>query len=1434
MTKIGLDLGSSSLGWAIRNEDEISKKGVITFSSGMVKGQGGYSSPTRDRREARSKRNLIRARKYRKWELLNILCEDKKFVPLDIEELDVWRSYKKGRTKKFPENPEFLKWLACDFAYEGGLKYKNPYELRVKALDEKLTDHEFGRALYHLVQRRGYKDIGETDTETETQIKRRSESGFQNSLDKHRTIGEALSKEFLDKGKRARNEYPYREEYQNELETICEAQGYDVSKKGKSDYADDFISRLWKAIIWQRPLRSQKGKIGKCTLEPSKQRIPLSHPLFEISRAWQFINTIKYCDKAGKKQFLPQSLRNSLYNDLFLKKSDSFKFEDIRKFVDKKLNAKVKFNYPLSEKSKKYETKIPGMPFCYGIIKIFGAEAGKALNEVENFNIGDANKLSKGYSVLDLWHALFDFDEDYLGDFAVTKLGIADVTVKRNKKEVLLSPLVIFKRKMPVGYGDLSIKALKKIIPFLKEGYLYNEAVVLAKVPDILKGEWEQKKDEILRLLKESRDAYNWKKQIVGVTNNLIDKYKGAIEEWRSGGPPVIAWKNTSYVLDESDDKDIEEACIGYFGEQTWLVMEKKDDILSEIGKEYQDFYFQSKRSYREVPPLTDLFKRALEENGIVLHGELYHHSKRKNIYGAASFDKKTGMDILPIPLIDSIKNPMFNKSMSILRRLVNELILQGDIDSDTEVVVEVARELNDNNKRAAIERYQNERRTKREEIKKFLEEFKRSEGRAFDVNERIRDFELWSEQIFENTTDNTGQKAKEILREKDAVKRYSLWMEQKGQCMYTGKMISISQLFSNEIDIEHTIPRWLLPDNTLANATVCFAKYNRDEKGKLMPFYCKNYNRDVEGLGSAIKPRLANWEKTRDSYKGLYESRLKPSGNEDEIKKNKRIQEKHYFKMHFDYWKDKIERFTTDEIKDKWARRQLVDTQMVSKYAREFLKTYFKKVAVQKGSVTADFRKIYGFQEADEIKSRNKHTHHAIDAAVLTLIPVNSSMRDSLLKKMYKKAEEENRQFTIKPYPTFNSQKLIDKIEKETLIVNYQKDKILQQTFRKVRKRGKIQYVKDRDENFVLDPNGQKIVEMSRGDTVRSTLFAQTYLGKIRDVEKDSDGKPIRLNGDWKYKTGEDEFVFTERKPLKDVISKTQNIIDPEIRKIVDNQKSDAKDQQGNKIRHVRIKVRAGQVVKGRVNYRSKHEHKNFYYSAAGSIPYGILLEKIDGTEIERELIPVASFEIAKVFGKYKKFSPELYMAMFHERVKRDSNNCKLLKVGQKVLILKTDSEYNKRKNLDFQRDRLYRITQFENDGKRIMFQHHMEAQSMSQVRSEINEQKHEIISKLEKELDLPELKEDASIPDVLERKKEFDKRRFNFNKRVEGIEKSFGQQTGKKISDELKKHQTEYSTIPDDIIPSYLKISKSNWLFLYEGYNFEMTATGLVRWID
>jgi CRISPR-associated endonuclease Csn1 len=102
-----------------------------------------------------------------------------------------------------------------------------------------------------------------------------------------------------------------------------------------------------------------------------------------------------------------------------------------------------------------------------------------------------------------------------------------------------------------------------------------------------------------------------------------------------------------------------------------------------------------------------------------------------------------------------------------------------------------------------------------------------------------------------------------------------------------------------------------------------------------------------------------------------------------------------------------------------------------------------------------------------------------------------------------------------------------------------------------------------------VLDKNGKKIPLKSKGDSVRSELYAQTFLGKIRDVERYDDDQPKRQGKDWKYKTGKDEFIFVKREPIDKVKASDdliESIIDPIIKKLVRTQKNETeiKDYQG------------------------------------------------------------------------------------------------------------------------------------------------------------------------------------------------------------------------------------------------------------------------------
>lgn len=94
MAKIlGLDLGTNSIGWAIREtEDEhnqIIDNGVLIFQKGVGDGKSGEFSLAAEHRKNRGKRRLYNAKRYRKWELLKIMVENG-MCPLTIDELRLW------------------------------------------------------------------------------------------------------------------------------------------------------------------------------------------------------------------------------------------------------------------------------------------------------------------------------------------------------------------------------------------------------------------------------------------------------------------------------------------------------------------------------------------------------------------------------------------------------------------------------------------------------------------------------------------------------------------------------------------------------------------------------------------------------------------------------------------------------------------------------------------------------------------------------------------------------------------------------------------------------------------------------------------------------------------------------------------------------------------------------------------------------------------------------------------------------------------------------------------------------------------------------------------------------------------------------------------------------------------------------------------------
>ncbi len=175
-------------------------------------------------------------------------------------------------------------------------------------------------------------------------------------------------------------------------------------------------------------------------------------------------------------------------------------------------------------------------------------------------------------------------------------------------------------------------------------------------------------------------------------------------------------------------------------------------------------------------------------------------------------------------------------------------------------------------------------------------------------------------------------------------------------------------------------------------------------------------------------------------------------------------------------------------------------------------------------------------------------------------------------------------------------------------------------------------------------------------------------------------------------------------------------------------------------------------------------------------------------------------------------------------------------MKVGQKIFVLNDDSEYEKRKYVDFQVNKLYKITQF-SEGN-IWLKYHLEAKDIPEIKQSVKDKKHLIINNIEKELGLQEIIEDKNIQDSKKRKKDFEDKLYKFSSlkdyRLNRILNIIGEQEVRTIMDRLNKYKAFSSKIEIEGETPLLKTSRSNWNFLIENYDFKIDLTGEITWLS
>lgn len=1118
-----------------------------------------------------------------------------------------------------------------------------------------------------------------------------------------------------NKGK-IRNQYTAREEhYLSEFEVICIAQrieGIIASEILPEKRYFGLAKELYKAIFFQRPLKSQKGLIGKCTFEKSKSRCAVSHPNFEEYRMWCFINTIKI--KTPEDESLRFLTKEEILKIIpkFLRKKDNFNFEDLAKELVPS-GSKCAFYKSLTASTANYlfnynlNSSVSGCIVSTSFKNALGEDWKTKIYNYETLNKG-SEIVTRNVDYNDLWHLISVSTSDlYLQEFAKNNLKLDD------KKAILFSKI-----KLKKDFASLSLTAINKINPFLREGLLYSHAVFMANIENIVDAAiWKNLDDrKYIQTKIAALIATNT------FDNNLLEIVNGLIKECKVGACYYSKEAEATFKSD-LDKKVSSFVKSNKIEDQKESIMGLLFPIFIEQLKKYE--FISIKRLDEKVFDFLD----GQNDDGQVFCNtknklkKLYHPSDidvfRKQITKDSNGNEKL---VLGSPLISSIKNPMAIRALHQLRKVLNALIIEGQVDEKTRIHIEMARELNDANKRKGIQDYQREIENNR---KVFIEEIKSLYKAATTID---------------------------IEPTEDDILRYQLWIEQDKKTIYEEQYIniSISQIIGSDpdYDIEHTIPRSRSQDNSQMNKTLCSKRYNREIKKNKMPIELSNH-RD-------ILDRVAPWKIKADKLTWEIEQiskSIKAATTKEQ--KDRKIRLRHKLNLQKEYFKGKYERFTYKEPKVGFKNSQIPDTGIITKYAAAYLKSYFGRVEAVKGGMVAEFRKAWGIQESYikdgkkyyQIKDRSKHTHHCIDAITIACMTKDKydvmahawDLEDDLDKNQYKLMKSVLEQ--SKPWKTFTED--LKKIEDEILISHHTPDNVKKQSKKIVRIRGKKQFVAEMETDtngksvprtdsnkkiiFKKDNKGEKIARFHQGDTIRGSLHQDSIYGAIKNPLNQEEIRYVIRKDLESIKASDLENIVDEvvKEKVKDAIAAKVLLLssNPQQKnKLAENQKVWMNEEKGIAINKVRLYANSVKnplhIKEHAMLSKSKHEHKQKVYAQNDENFAMAIYEDYDKKgKIKRSFEMINNIDA----GSYYKLSNGInkinYDIVTNPHDKTGLPLKYILKKGLMVLFFKEIPQEILELPIRDLYNRLYKLSKFDAQG-RLTFRTHFEARQASDLK--------------------------------------------------------------------------------------------------------------------
>ena len=446
--RLGLDIGTNSIGWCLftLSENKINSivaSGARIFHSGRDPKTG--SSLAVERRDARGARNRRDRFKRRQSALLR---EMKNSGLLPIDRLE-----------------------------SKSLELMDPFKLRTKGIDEELPLFHFGRALFHLNQRRGFRsnrisDRGDNESGKiksgidrldqamltdgarslgEFFYKRMKNAADSKSIQSIRARLSTINIDDSEKPEEGYNFYPSRKHIEEEFNLLWNSQ----ARFHPNVLTEKLKEKLKTIIFFQRPLKPQK--IGRC-LFTEEDRIPKSHPLFQRRVLFETVNSLRIRRIGEPSRPLTIDERNKIIFALDFKKPT--KALSAMKITLEALGKVIKLS---SDEEFTLESSVRDSIACDSVLACM-SHPTRFDNKWVSLNSAEQHDVIK--KILEI-ETEYEFKE--LASSLVEKYGL---TKEQAEKSVDAQNI------LPQGYGSIGLTATSKILNELESDVItFSQAV---------------------------------------------------------------------------------------------------------------------------------------------------------------------------------------------------------------------------------------------------------------------------------------------------------------------------------------------------------------------------------------------------------------------------------------------------------------------------------------------------------------------------------------------------------------------------------------------------------------------------------------------------------------------------------------------------------------------------------------------------------------------------------------------------------------------------------------------------------------------------------------------------------------------------------------------------------------------------------------------